>query len=153
MQREVFVGEMRGGVGSIDAGHVYSHLILGGQTTFPFNNNTGAGPFQLGVSGNAWWGKTNVANGARVDIPITVTAGKTLFEGSLWWPEATSGHNDIDLELIAPDGTVRASSWSGVSVFERASVRTGLYPGTWKLRLKGYSVSGSAKVFWSARTR
>ncbi len=144
---------MRGGLGSIDAGHVYSHLILGGQTTFPFNNNTGAGPFQLGVSGNAWWGKTNVSGGARVDIPIAVTAGKTLFEGSLWWPEATSGHNDIDLELIAPDGTVRASSWSGVSVFERASVRTGLYPGTWKLRLKGYSVSGSPKVFWSARTR
>ena len=114
---------MRGGVGSIDAGHVYSHMILGGQTTFPFNNNTGAGAFVLGTGGNAWWGKTTVANGARVDIPISVAAGKTLFEGSLWWPEGTVGHNDIDLELIAPDGTVRASSWSGVSVFERASVR------------------------------
>ena len=144
---------MRGGVGSIDAGHVYSHMILGGQTTFPFNNNTGAGAFVLGTGGNAWWGKTTVANGARVDIPISVTAGKTLFEGSLWWPEGTVGHNDIDLELIAPDGTVRASSWSGVSVFERASVRSGLYPGTWKLRMKGYSVSGNPTVFWSARTR
>ena len=128
-------------------------MILGGQTTFPFNNNTGAGAFVLGTGGNAWWGKAPVLNGARVDIPISVTAGKTLFEGALWWPEGTVGHNDIDLELIAPDGTVRASSWSGVSVFERASVRSGLYPGTWKLRMKGYSVSGNPTVFWSARTR
>ena len=51
---------MRGGVGSIDAGHVYSHMILGGQTAYPFNNNTGAGPFQLGTGGHAYWGKTNV---------------------------------------------------------------------------------------------
>ena len=80
---------MRGGVGSIDAGHVYSHMILGGQTTYPFNNNTGAGPFVLGTGGNAWWGKTNVTNGGRVDIPISVAAGKTMFEGSLWWPEGT----------------------------------------------------------------
>ena len=60
---------MRGGTGSIDAGHVYSHMILGGQTTYPFNNNTGAGPFVLGTGGHAFWGKTNVTNGGRVDIP------------------------------------------------------------------------------------
>ena len=144
---------MRGGVGSIDAGHVYSHMILGGQTTFPFNNNTGAGPFQLGTGGNAWWGKTNVANGARVDIPISVPAGKTLFEGSLWWPEATSGHNDIDLELIAPDGTVRASSWSGVSVFERASVRSGVYAGHLEAADEGLLGLRRPDRFWSARTR
>ena len=112
---------MRGGVGSIDAGHVYSHMILGGQTAYPFNNNTGAGPFQLGTGGHAYWGKTNVANGARVDIPIYIPAGKTKFEGSLWWPEATSGHNDVDLELIAPDGSVRDTSISISSVFERAT--------------------------------
>lgn len=144
---------MRGGTGSIDAGHVYSHMILGGQTTFPFNNNTGAGPFKLGTGGHAYWGKTFVGNGGRVDINIGVPAGKTKIEGALWWPEGLTGHNDIDLELIAPDGTVRDSSWSGVSVFERAGVYSGVYPGTWKLRIKGYSVSGSQKVFWSARTR
>ena len=98
---------MRGGTGSIDAGHVYSHMILGGQTTYPFNNNTGAGPFVLGTGGHAFWGKTNVTNGGRVDINIPVSAGKTKIEGSLWWPEGTVGHNDVDLELIAPDGSVR----------------------------------------------
>jgi serine protease AprX len=144
---------MRGGVGSIDAGHVYSHMILGGQTAYPFNNNTGAGPFQLGTGGHAYWGKTNVTNGARVDIPISIPAGKTKFEGSLWWPEATSGHNDVDLELIAPDGSVRDTSISISSVFERATVSSGVYAGTWKLRIKGYSVSGTQKTFWSARTR
>lgn len=144
---------MRGGTGSLDAGHVYSHMILGGQTTFPFNNNTGAGPFVLGTGGHAFWGKTNIGHGGRVDISIPVSAGKTKVEGALWWPERTTGHNDIDLELIAPDGTVRDSSWSGVSVFERAGVYSGVTSGTWKLRIKGYSVSGTQKVFWSARTR
>ena len=144
---------MRGGVGSIDAGHVYSHMILGGQTAWPFNNNTGAGPFRLGTGGHAYWGKTNIGNGSRVDIPIYIPAGKTRFEGALWWPEATSGHNDVDLELIAPDGSVRDASVSVVSVFERATVSSGVYAGTWKLRIKGYSVSGTQKTFWSARTR
>ena len=136
---------MRGGTGSLDAGHVYSHMILGGQTTYPFNNDTGAGPFQLGVNGHAWWGKTNVAHLAQIDIPINVAPGKTLIEGALWWPEATSGHNDVDLYLVAPDGTVRDSSYSGLSVFERAGVSTGVYAGTWKLRIKGYSVERPAE--------
>jgi hypothetical protein len=144
---------MRGGTGSIDAGHVYSHMILGGQTTYPFDNNTGAGPFELGVNGHAWWGKTAIANGQQVEISIPVAAGKTLLEGSLWWPERTTGHNDVDLQLVAPDGTVRDSSVSIVSVFERAGVSTGVYPGTWKLRIKGYSVSGAQTTYWSARTR
>ena len=142
----------RGGVGTIDAGHVYSHAILGGQTTWPFDNNTGAGPFQLGTGGTAWWGKVNVGQNTQIDIPINVVAGKTLFEGSLWWPESTSRHNDVDLYLIAPDGSQRAISYSGVSVFERASVRE-LSAGGWKLRIRGYSVTGTQSVFWSARTR
>jgi hypothetical protein len=145
---------MRGGTGSIDAGHVYSHMILGGQTTYPFNNNTGAGPFQLGVNGHAWWGKTSVLQNVQIDIPINVTAGKTMIEGALWWPEGTSGHNDVDLFLVAPNGTVRDWSDSVLSVFERAGVYSSVTPGTWKLRIKGYSVSAyGQKVFWSARTR
>ncbi|HET9516505.1 MAG TPA: S8 family serine peptidase [Actinoplanes sp.] len=143
---------MRGGVGSIDAGHVYSQAILGGQTTWPFDNNTGAGPFVLGTGGTAWWGKVNVGHGTQVDIPINVTAGKNLFEGALWWPESAALHNDIDLALVAPDGTVRDISISGVSVFERAGV-SGLSVGGWKLRITGFSVTGTQSVYWSARTR
>ena len=48
---------------------------------------------------------------------------------------------------------MRDSSFSGVSVFERAGVYSGVYPGTWKLRIKGYSVSGTQTTYWSARTR
>ena len=120
---------MRGGVGSIDAGHVYSQAILGGQTTWPFNNDTGAGPFVLGTGGHAWWGKVNIGQSGQIDIPISVAAGKNLFEGSLWWPESTTRHNDVDLALVAPDGTVRDYSVSGVSVFERAGV-----PGVYRRR-------------------
>lgn len=144
---------MRGGTGSIDAGHVYSQAILGGQTTWPFNNNTGAGPFVLGTGGHAWWGKVGIGNHGTVEIPISVASGKTKFEGALWWPEGASTHNDVDLALVSPAGTVFDSSISGVSVFERASVLSGLYPGTWKLRITGFSVSGSQTVYWSARTR
>jgi hypothetical protein len=143
---------MRGGVGSIDAGHVYSQAILGGQTTWPFDNNTGAGAFVLGTGGTAWWGKVNVGQGTQIDIPIGVTAGKNLFEGSLWWPESAARHNDVDLALVAPDGSVRDVSVSGVSVFERAGV-SGLSAGGWKLRITGFSVTGTQPVYWSARTR
>lgn len=143
---------MRGGVGSIDAGHVYSHAILGGQTVWPFDNNTGAGPFVLGTGGNAWWGKVDVTQGGTVEIPIAVAAGKTRYEGALWWPEGTSTHNDVDLALVSPTGAVLDSSVSGVSVFERARV-DGLTAGTWKLRITGFSVTGSQTVYWSARTR
>ena len=144
---------MRGGVGSLDAGHVYSHAILGGQTLYPFNNNTGAGPFVLGTGGHAWWGKVNIGNGGQVDIPISVVAGKTKFEGALWWPESTSLHNDVDLALVSPAGAVVKTSISAASIFERTSVLSGLTTGTWKLRITGYSVSGSQPVYWSARTR
>ena len=144
---------MRGGTGSIDAGHVYSHMILGGQTTYPFNNNTGAGPFVLGTGGHAFWGKTNVTNGGRVDINDPGLGRQDEDRGLAVVAGGHVGHNDVDLELIAPDGSVRDSSISAVSVFERAGVYSGVYPGTWKLRIKGYSVSGSQTTYWSARTR
>jgi hypothetical protein len=143
----------RGGVGAIDAGHVYSHAILGGQKRWPFDNDTGAGPFVLGTNGQAWWGKVNVGQNGVVNIPIYVATGKTKFEGALWWPESTSLHNDVDLALVSPYGTVVASSISSVSVFERASKLAGLYAGTWTLRITGYSVSGTQPVYWSGRTR
>jgi hypothetical protein len=94
-----------------------------------------------------------VGNGGTVSIPIYVAAGRTKFEGALWWPESPSLHNDVDLALVSPYGTVLASSTSSVSIFERASKLAGLYPGTWTLRITGYSVSGTQPVYWSARTR
>jgi hypothetical protein len=142
-----------GSASSIDAGHVYSQAILGGQQPWPFTNDTGAGAFQLGTNGHSSWGKVNIGPGTQVDIPISVTAGQTLIEGALWWPESTTLHNDVDLYLIDPSGTQQALSYSGVSVFERASVSSGVTTGTWTLSVRAYAVSATQTVYWSARTR
>jgi hypothetical protein len=67
------------------------------------------------------------------------------FDGALWWPEWAFQffffrfeiHNDVDLHLVDPSGTVRASSVSIPSVFERARVSGQVAEGTWKLRIRG----------------
>lgn len=147
---------MRGINFSIDPGHVYSRMILAGQDPYPFNNTAGAGKIVLGTGGHAWWGKVTVGNHVTVEIPINVSSGKGKIEGALWWPEkASDSHSDIDLKLVDPNGTVRDSSISVNSVFERARfTASNLQPGTWKVRIYGWSVPrGNQSVYWSARTR
>jgi hypothetical protein len=147
---------LRGTSSSIDPGQVYSFLILAGQTPYPFNNTSGAGRLVLPTNGNAWWGKVTVTNGGTVDIPLGIGgASPNTFDAALWWPEtATQAHNDIDLSLIRPDNTVATSSISSPSVFERVRVAGSVAPGTWKVRLRGFSVpTGSQTVYWAAHVR
>lgn len=144
---------LRGGSGSIDPGQVYAQMILSGQQPYPFNNTSGAGPLRLPTDGFGWWGKVSIGDGVTLDIPISMSGGSpNTFDGALWWPEtATQAHNDIDLSLIDPSGTVRSSSISINSVFERARVSGSLASGTWILRVRGYSVSaGPQTVYWTA---
>ncbi len=146
---------LRGGTGSIDPGQVYSHLILSGQQPYPFNNTSGAGKIVMPTGGHGYWGKTSIGNGTTLEIPIYIGSGKTKIEGSLWWPE-TSGqsHNDVDLYLISPSGAMMDYSISSPSVFERAAYDGTLATGTWKVRIRGYSVpTGSQTVYWGARVR
>ena len=139
----------------VDPGQVYSLLILSGQQVFPFDNTSGAGPVRLPTDGTLFFGKVAVGNGATVDIPLAIGAGLSLLDAALWWPETANQpevHNDVDLHLLNPGGATVASSISGSSVFERTRV-TGapVQPGTWTLRLRGFSVPGGAQtVFWSA---
>ena len=147
---------LRGNTGSIDPGQVYSHLILSGQQKYPFNNTSGAGPLKMPTNGVGYWGKTAVTNGLTIDIPISVSAGKTKIEGALWWPESSGiSHNDVDLHLISPSGALVAYSVSVPSVFERTGYESSaLATGTWKLRIRGYSVpAGPQTVYWSGRVR
>jgi serine protease AprX len=59
-------------------------------------------------------------------------------------------HDDVDLYLIDPSGVEQARGYSGVSIFERASVTTPPALGVWTLRIKGYSIaSGPQTVYWS----
>jgi hypothetical protein len=140
---------------SIDPGQVYAHLILSGQQPSPFNNTSGAGKLRLPIDDWIWWGKVSVSNETTIDIPLNIS-GATLnnFDGALWWPEtASQQHNDIDLSLIDPSGVERSSSTSVPSVFERARVAGSVPSGTWKLRIRGYSVTGSQTVYWAAKVR
>ncbi|MFN8423980.1 MAG: S8 family serine peptidase [Anaerolineae bacterium] len=145
---------LRGGTGSIDPGQVYAHLILIGQTPWPFNNTSGAGKLRMPTNGLSWWGKVKVADGATIDIPITVAdAGGAGVDAALWWPEmATQQHNDVDVALVRPDGTEAASSLSTVSVFERARASGAVPAGLWHVSVRGFHVPvGPQTVYWAAR--
>ena len=154
---------LRGTAGTIDPGQVYAQLILSGQQPYPFNNTSGAGPLRLPTNGWAWWGKVSVADGQTIDIPLPISGGNAnTLDGALWWPEYAFRlpfigrfeiHNDVDLHLVDPGGVVRASSVSIPSVFERARVGGAVANGTWKLRIRGYRVSGTQTVYWAAHVR
>jgi serine protease AprX len=142
---------LRGSSTEFPAGNVYSHMIMSGTIAYPFNNTTGAGRLKLPINGNYQYGSTSVANAQTIEIPLTIAASNYQFNAAIWWPEAPATHNDIDLSLVDPSGVVRASSPSVNGVFERVSVNGPLTAGTWKLRIRGYSVpGGSQQVFWSS---
>jgi serine protease AprX len=154
---------LRGNNFNIDPGQVYAQLILSGQQPYPFNNTSGAGQLQLPTNGYAWWGKVSVQNGMTIDIPLNVTGTRlNTFDAALWWPETAYRfiifrielHNDIDLYIVDPNGTVRSSSISVNSIFERVRVNGPVASGTWKLRIRGYNVpSGNQTVYWAAHVR
>jgi serine protease AprX len=145
---------LRGANFDIEPGQVYAHMILSGQTPF-FNNTNGAGLLNLPTNGTAWFGKTFVGNGGTVNINFTIGAGNNRFDGAIWWPEtAAQSHNDVDLSLIDPSGITRASSLSISSVFERARFSGAMAPGTWTLRIRGFSVPVAPQaVYYSAHIR
>jgi serine protease AprX len=142
---------LRGGTGNVDPGEVYAFMIMSGTNAYPFNNTNGAGRVNLPINGNFWRGSTAIANAQTVDIPIGVPATNNQLNAAIWWPEAPATHNDIDLSLVDPAGTVRASSPSASGVFERVSINGPVAGGTWKLRIRGYNVpSGSQQVYFAA---
>ena len=142
-------------VGQTDPGHVYARMIVAGQDPYPFDNTLGAGRLRLPVNGFSWWGKVSVGNGDVVEIPLNVTrASANNLDGAIWWPETTSNHNDIDLRIVSPSGTVADFSVSIPSVFERVRANGSVTTGAWKLRIKGYSVSGGPQtVYYNATVR
>jgi hypothetical protein len=142
--------------GLIEPGHVYAQLIQSGQHVWPYDNEEGAGDLKMPVCGTAFWGKVNVnSTGSTVDIPLSVGAGRTSMESSLWWPERVGeSHDDVDIHLIDPSGVERARGFSAMSIFERARATGPLAVGTWTIRIKGFSIaSGAQPVFWTTSLR
>ena len=135
-----------------------------GPATVPVRQHRGrGGPIELPTNGWAWWGKVSVTNGQTIDIPITISRERAnTFDAALWWPEGgfrilgfeIDFHSDIDLSLIDPAGSIRASSISINSVFERASVAGRVAAGTWRLRIRGFRVPlFPPTVYWAAHVR
>lgn len=141
--------------GAIDPGQVYAQMIISGRRGGPVNNTNGAGLLALPVNGWAWWGKTEVSNRETIDIPLNIGSGHVLFDAALWWPEGRSGgteqHSDIDIRLIDPSGVTRTSGIMVSSVFERVQIAGAITPGTWTLRIHGFSTHAPDRpVYWSA---
>lgn len=132
---------------AIEPGQTNAMLIASGAAvsgaTSDYKN--GAGRLSLPTSATLYGAKVSVTQGATVDVPISVAAGVTKLDAALFWPEGAT-HNDVDLNLIRPDGTVAATSTSVNSVWEKVHVDTST-AGTWKLRLRGYAVSGAQTVY------
>ena len=83
-----------------------------------------------------------------MDVPIGAGSPGVHVNAAIWWPEGAT-HNDVDLYLFRPDGSQADSSMTGGSVFEKVSATTNLQSGTWKLRVRGYSVTGTQTVYWA----
>jgi hypothetical protein len=143
---------LRGTSWEIAPGLVNAFMIMSGDLR-NFDNNNGAGVIRLPSNGNAWWGSVSVTNGQEVNVPINLGTPTAAIDAAIWWPESTSTHNDIDLRLIRPDTTWADSSTNINSVFEKVRTTTNLQTGTWNLRVRGYSVTGTQTVYYALHRR
>ena len=87
-----------------------ARLIVAGQTPYPFNNTSGAGPIRLPVKGFSWWGKVSVGHHDTVEIPLNVTrSSANNLDGAIWWPETTAMH--IEIPPALPEDCYRRLSF------------------------------------------
>ncbi|MCA2220162.1 S8 family serine peptidase [Nonomuraea aurantiaca] len=134
--------------GPVQAGEVYAGMIAAGShTTGSFDNVDGAGKLALPTGdGIMWKTKVQIHDQESVNVTIKVPTGvptSCRFTAALWWPDFYNNHHDIDLQLIAPDGTVRATSQAIPTTYELARINGPVTAGTWTLRVKGFSIPTS----------
>lgn len=135
----------------------YAWMILLGQNSPPFNNISGAGPIRFVPNGLFFQGKTSLPGLGQTDLPLDGFGFDPQFpynlNAAIWWPEAQNvNHNNIDLSIVDPGGTPRASSTVLNSVFQRCKVAGPLAPGTWKLRIKNNGTRPQDVFFGAFRT-
>jgi hypothetical protein len=141
-----------------DPGQVYAQLILAGQHPCPCDNTSGAGRLVLPAHGKLKVGQVYVKDGMKFDIPFDLsgskfTSEKARVDAALWWPEQGNQfwHSQLRLELIDPNGAVKATSADMWSVFQRAQAKYPLKAGMWTLRITGAKVaSGTQQVYFAA---
>lgn len=134
-------------------GHIYAQLIHWGRNfTNPTTNNTaGAGLLALQPGPEQWlgYGVVTVGNGQTVEIPQWAWSPTQDLRAAIWWPESTTLHNNIDLRLVDPSGTIVATSSSVNSVFEKVEYPGSLSYGLWKIRITGATVTGTQDVYYT----
>ena len=119
------------------------------------SNITGTGGVDLPLQGRIFTQSLSVGDKQTATTTINVLppeandATKQL-NVALWWPEAPTVHNDIDLTLVDPNGVARAFSLSVSNVFERVHIAGPLTSGTWTIQVRGFSVTGTQQVFIGA---
>jgi hypothetical protein len=146
---------MRGTAFDFPPGYVYAHMIARGSnpTHAAFDNTKGAGMVTLATPGASVSaaGSAVVNNHQELDIAVPPINSTKPINVAIWWPDQVGKHSDIDLILTDPTGTIRGSSTSISSVFEKVTY-DGPRSGDWHLRVYGYNIpqGGSQLVFWSA---
>jgi len=150
---------------SVDPGQVYAQMILSGTREAPFTASAGAGPLRLPSGGRAWWGKVSLGHHEEFEVEIPASEDWVeRIDVAIWWPEdlrldanglPMGERNDVDLYLYDPAGTLRGSSESEGTVFERTSVYVpASRRGRWKVEIYGYETHGGQQtVYWSALAR
>ena len=139
-----------------EPGMLYAAMITHGAVSYPFNNTSGAGPVTLpngygdlangSVSMNYWQSADvsyNLSNSTYADLTTAI-----------WWPEtAAGGHSYYKIDLIDPQGVIRASSSDSNSVFQKVKF-TGPVTGIWTMRITPVSMVGyDGSVYFGAFTR
>lgn len=132
----------------VDPGQVYAIMVASPQVA-GFNNTRGAGlaamrPNSVLRSGGVVAG----ASGTSVERNVILTGTVSRIDVALWWPDPSSRHNDIDLQVLDPSGNVVAAGYWPPGVFERVQINT-TTPGTWRIRIRSYNVVGTQKVYWA----
>jgi len=121
-------------------------ITMGNNVSGPFDNTFGAGLFTLPTNTTWFAYKTTATAGSVVDIPIALSGTVSQIDAALWWPETSARHNDVDLALVNPSGSEVAWSSSSASIFEKLRLST-TTTGTWKIRVRSFSVVGSQTVY------
>ena len=134
-----------------DLGLIYATMINRGNDPFPFDNTVGAGKHQMGNLYCRRWtqGARTVTNGVNSNVFFNTVSTQRNLNVALWWPEGTAVHNRIELRVYDANGVLRATSNDVNAVKQKITLNGLLNPaGTWRVELRGASVSGSQQVFY-----
>lgn len=135
---------VRGTNGTVDPGAAYAFMIAMGRSD-AWTQQQGAGLMQLRPNWGWVVASPVVGDLQKVDVRVGVGPNQKL-RLAIWWPEAPTTHNDVDMTLLGPDGqAIFGESLSVSNVFERINTSS-LPEGVYTIRLHGYNVRSGTQL-------